>query len=179
MHRKVIIFEGIDHTGKTTAINDFIKYKDVSEVDTVHVEGKDPNTFEYYDVLLDDFVNDNIEYFVMDRAMIGELVYGPIYRNEKRISLKEIKELFEKYKCISFEINIKYVSLDNFEKYIGLLKKRDNIKSDSLVDCNLCKEKWVEQCMFKNIIESLKLLNIKNLKINESEFIPGGYNETV
>lgn len=176
MYKEIKIFEGIDHTGKTTKISNYLKYADVHNVDTVHIEGKDPNTFEYYDEMFNDFKENKISSFIMDRAMIGELVYGPLYRDGSRISLIEIKKLFEKYKDVQFIIYISYVDKENFDKYIELLMERDHLINNP---DELATEKWAEQCMFKNLICAIKAFNLKNVKIHEDEFIPGGKYEAI
>lgn len=177
MLKHVIIFEGIDHTGKSTAIEKLCSSYPIGEYSVTHVEGVDDNTFGFYDEILKECEKFGIVHQIFDRAMIGELVYGPMYREKSRINFEEIKRIFDKYKNVSFTININYVDKENFDDYLNLLIKRDEMY---VVDyLSFKKEKWAEQCLFKVVIFAIKAFKCKNVKIVERKFIPGGKYERV
>lgn len=181
----VHIFEGIDHTGKSTAAKlladtAYSKYDKTTEI--FHVDSKHPNDFKFYDEILDEFHNDNIsDIFIFDRAMIGELVYGPLWRKKSRISLYNIHSLFKRYANMTFIINVNYVDYDNLDKYLTCLIERDKLENTMSPQKakDMIEQAWIEQCMFRNVIDAVKLMDLPNVIINEDKFIPGGKNETI
>lgn len=81
---KIVILEGPDASGKTT----FAKYLSDNHGYVYHHEGvppKNTNLFEYYGCKLNDAKLDRQNH-VFDRQFLGQLIYGPIHRNEAAIS---------------------------------------------------------------------------------------------
>lgn len=180
--KKITIFEGIDHTGKSTAVEmlkGFIYGTENELPKVIHVEGKDANDYDYYNGIIANFATAYDQNLIFDRAMIGELVYGPLYRKKSRINLYEIRSLFKKYENIVFEININYVKHEDLRKYSELLIERDGLMHGLSPQgaIRIAEVRWIEQCMFKNLIDAIKLMDLPNVIINEGEFIPGGKNE--
>lgn len=181
--KKITIFEGIDHTGKSTAVEmlkAFIYGTENEHPKVIHVEGKDANDYDYYNEIIANFATSYDQNLIFDRAMIGELVYGPLYRKKSRINLHEIRSIFKKYENIVFEINIKYVKYEHLFEYASALLFRD-FNKEFVLDLHNINDtagtKWIEQCMFKNLIDAIKLMDLPNVIINEGEFIPGGKDE--
>lgn len=181
----VYIYEGIDHTGKSTAavLQAEGAYRNTGETPEIfHTEGYHENTLEFYDKIIGNFKNySKCNNFIFDRAMIGELVYGPLWRKESRISLYDIRSIFKRHSDIIFIININYVKHDNLGKYLTQLIIRDNLEKTMSPQkaMKIVETAWIEQCMFKSIISAIKMMDLPNVIINEGEFVPGGQIETI
>ncbi|MGL4792456.1 MAG: hypothetical protein ACRC23_01900 [Aeromonas jandaei] len=111
---KIIVVEGTDGTGKSTFAKELAEKYNLMYM---HIDGNHPNTYQSYATMLCDLISDinkegKYSGVVFDRAWYGELVYGPVYRSESRISPHEIQKLeyiistildldFKKYLCVN------------------------------------------------------------------------------
>lgn len=95
----IYVVEGIDRCGKTSFI-DILRSKITNPKILVIHSAKPPKnvdpkswSIEYYDQLISRAIFLSEEGFdvILDRAWLGEMVYGPIYRNTN-ISLNRIEE---------------------------------------------------------------------------------------
>lgn len=171
---EIKILEGIDHTGKTTHIDELKQlYKD-KLIEIIHVTGEHPNTYDWYSQIINYAKYNNIEYLIFDRGMIGELVYGPIYRNKSRLNMDQIIKLFNECNC-HIDIIIRYVNKNDFNEYYDLLSKRDKhgIEDEFTKSKNKVR-KYQEQCIFKHLINEIESYKLPNVNINSLKFIPKG-----
>ena len=113
MH-KLIIFEGLDNTGKTTLIDRFIRilkqlqytYKVIKADNPLKGYNIDELTLEQIQVITDnyykDFINNIAEasmrfnYIILDRSWISEYVYGEIYRKQDPLHIIENNIIYER-----------------------------------------------------------------------------------
>lgn len=158
---KIIIFEGLDCTGKSTSIAELYKKysKEGKKVKIIHVTGKMSNTYEWYLSLYKKAIDDAVEVLIFDRWAIGEFVYGLAYRDKTRISFNEILNLLEinkqfdvdiSYQCIMF----KRVTHEMFDKYYDVLAKRDNEEIENR-EINILAKK-LEQATFISLLTAIR-----------------------
>ena len=113
MH-KLIIFEGLDNTGKTTLIDRFIRilkqlqytYKVIKADNPLKGYNIEELTLEQIQVITDnyykDFINNIAEvsmrfnYIILDRSWISEYVYGEIYRKQDPLHIIENNIIYER-----------------------------------------------------------------------------------
>lgn len=166
MSKKIVIFEGIDCVGKSTRSK--LAYElskhDGDTCSLLHVTGADPNTPDWYRSV---FSNGNYSTQILDRGLIGELVYGPRYRGVSRIELHACAALIRKY---NIKINL-IVALD-YDKYMLLQKHRAETDKEA-VDNALCM--FGDQERFLEIIKQLVPYGIT---VNIEEVIIGLSNES-
>ena len=147
----MIIIEGPDNVGKDTQIKKIQKYfyeKYKEPLVKVHCSYFGINDPE---LALEEYIRiselDLIYSIIANRLHIGELVYGPLYRN---YSDKEIERVLE-FEKIFLKDSILFIFIDNPKNLI----KRDDGQSFSI---NL-EKKQKEIALFKKAYE---LSNIKN-----------------
>ena len=92
-----IIIEGADGTGKSTVSN-YLKEK--YNLEYIHVNGNDPNTFEWYMDLLE---KNNV---IFDRHFIGEMIYPYIFDRKCNLSQEQFDILLKKTKELNYNIII-------------------------------------------------------------------------
>lgn len=81
----IVILEGIDKTGKSTLARKLVK-----ELDGYYVKFSQPNGDPYQEYM--GFLRSAKKHvnYVLDRFCYGELVYGPMYRNESGITVDQL-----------------------------------------------------------------------------------------
>ena len=158
---KIIIFEGLDCTGKSTSIEKLNEQflKEGKSTRTIHVSGKDSNTYEWYLSLYQKAVKDNIDILIFDRWAIGEFVYGLAYRDCTRISFKDIMNLLDVGKILGIDISyqcimFKRVTHEMFDKYYDVLAKRDNEEIENR-EINILAKK-LEQATFISLLTAIR-----------------------
>lgn len=170
MKTNVIIFEGIDHTGKSTRAKETIKQLIAKghNPKLLHIDGDHPNTFEAFDRDVITAITEGHDVIVFDRWAIGELVYGNSYREKSRITLDEIKEFIELYEP---SIYVRYVKNKDFIEYAKMLELRDNevYVDDEYFLKSVYEIKKAEQGHFKTIMDMLKYnkLNTSYFEISD------------
>lgn len=167
---EVIIFEGIDHTGKSTRIQ---KVKEELEagglkVKVVAVDGSHPNTFEAFKNEVERAEEEGFNVIIFDRWAIGEILYGNSYRVTSRISLEEIIQLLDTYEST---IYIRYVKEEDFPEYAKRLEFRDFgvLITDEEHLKNIYDVKRVEQGFFKALVDVINCSHA-GVQINEDYF---------
>lgn len=158
---QVVIYEGVDGTGKSTEIDNLVKSikEDKKSYRLIHVTGEDPNTLEWYHAQLNRALDDELDYLIYDRWAIGEFVYGNSYRDGSRISIDDLSYLIDNIKLFSGNnpvIIMSRVKSNIFEYYFKLLCQRDNITfKDTLLYKSELKIKMIEQGHFLTIADML------------------------
>lgn len=88
----MIIIEGLDGVGKTTLVDFFVKM------------GMKKFHFNYDAYNIDLFtkymrvLNEETSILVLDRSFISEMVYGPVLRNNCKLTIEQYTELLKAYK---------------------------------------------------------------------------------
>lgn len=124
----MLIIEGIDGVGKTT----LVEYLQSYGMKKYHFDydSKNMDLFsKYMKVLLEDDSE-----LVLDRSFISEMVYGPVIRNQCKLSLEDYTKLLIAYK--NAEAKIIYLTAPRDV----LLKRRNDEKSDYEVITNYYEE---------------------------------------
>lgn len=88
----MIIIEGLDGVGKTTLVDFFVKMgmkKFHFNYDAYNID-----LFTKYMRLL----NEETSILVLDRSFISEMVYGPVLRNNCKLTIEQYTELLKAYK---------------------------------------------------------------------------------
>ena len=125
---KIIIFEGLDNTGKSTQINNIMNRIEKQSFHTIHYSAiKGNNIWErsvrlytYMFKLFNLCIRKNINLLV-DRAHLGEFVYGPIYRKYKGDYVFNLEKKYIKNKFLN---NIYLIVL--IDNPSNLIKREDN-----------------------------------------------------
>lgn len=174
---QLIIFEGMDNTGKSTIINRLCNILEQQDyrVTVIHMNkppeniktNEDRNTFQHeeYLRLLDKLlsIKTNYDYIILDRSWISEYVYAPIYRyrNVDEIVKDNIyieSKLITAYKFDN--INIVYLYANSLK---FLMNNEDNkslayIMSDGS-NYKINSYMKQEQDRFDDAIQNITLLN--------------------
>ena len=123
-----IIIEGVDGSGKSTLVS---KLRQRYKLDSLHVTGKDPNTFEFYKSLM--LKSD----LVTDRDFIGEMIWPEIFNRKGNLNLRK----FEKLVSLSKEVDAKIIvltapieTLINRIKDRGIEEKKETLDNLEKVD---------------------------------------------
>ena len=88
----MIVIEGLDGVGKTTLVDYFVNM------------GMRKYHFDYDEKNMDLFtkymkvLNEKTDILVFDRSFISEMVYGPVLRNNCKLSLEQYTKLLQEYK---------------------------------------------------------------------------------
>ncbi len=112
---KVIIFEGIDCTGKSTASKELVKkLLDANprvKVMYYHMTGEDPQSVYAMQHFFGRMHKFKVDYLIFDRSMIGEMFYGPKYRGASSITLGETYRILKEF---DHEIHFKKIPDDKW-----------------------------------------------------------------
>lgn len=170
---KVIIIEGTDNTGKNTLIQGLCElYNHVMLIHCTTPPKKYTNTqkamyqdasfYSYANKLCSHFYDDVADIVIFNRAWYGEYVYGTLYRNRTKESVKNMLDTIETSLNEVNSLDVYYVQLvcDSTE----LLKKNDDGKSISNRIDNIIHETDLFVEAFSN--SSLKKLLVK---VNEDD----------
>lgn len=114
----MLIIEGIDGVGKTT----LVEYLQTFGMKKFHFD-YDYNNMDLLSKYMKLLSIDN-EQLVLDRSFISEMVYGPVMRNNCKLSIDDYTKLLVAYKNSGCKII--YLTAPKEE----LLKRRNNDKSD-------------------------------------------------
>lgn len=180
---KLLIIEGTDCVGKSTIIQQLVKYYDEYNITIRHFgrpKGNNVNLFQYNAFLnevkiVNDIYNNDINFhrhykniIIWNRSHIGEYVYGQLYRNvSEENALKLIDIINNKLNNIDTfnndNIDIKVIYL--YASSELLAKKEDG---ESISKKKEDKEK--ELLLFNNIIDKINYNKIKIDVSNNNEF---------
>ena len=116
----MIIIEGIDGTGKST-VSSYLR--DMGYV-IHHLQKKEKNEEGFINLLKQD--NDH---FVLDRAFMTEVVYGPVLRNGSRINNEQLNSLIDLYSSKK----VKIIYLKALKKDLLLRRKDDKEDYEMLI----------------------------------------------
>lgn len=119
----MIVIEGLDGVGKTTLVDYFVnmgmrKYH-------FDYDAKNIDLFTKYMKVL----NDETDTLVFDRSFISEMVYGPILRDNCKLSLDQYTSLLQEYK--KHGTVIIYLTCP---KDILLSRRVDDLKDYEIID---------------------------------------------
>ena len=116
----MIIIEGIDGTGKST-VSSYLR--DMGYV-IHHLQFSEKNEEGFINLLKQD--NDH---FVLDRAFMTEVVYGPVLRNGSRINNEQLNSLIDLYSSKK----VKIIYLKALKKDLLLRRKDDKEDYEMLI----------------------------------------------
>ena len=88
----MIVIEGLDGVGKTTLVDYFVKMG----MKKCHFNYDSQNMDLYTKYML--VLNGDTDNLVLDRSFISEMVYGPVLRNNCKLTIEQYTELLKKYK---------------------------------------------------------------------------------
>jgi len=170
---KLVIFEGIDRTGKNTQINNLInKY---SNVNIRHWRAPDSKSHinsqyaqklkfhqEFNNYLIEKRLN-NSDLLIWNRSHVGEYCYGSLYRNTKSDWIFDLEKIYKFY-----EDNNVY--LINFYADPEFILYKDDGKS--LGRTLELKQKEIN--LFQEAVDLSHIINKINIKVNNKndDFIP-------
>lgn len=153
-----IICEGPDNVGKSTLIQNLKNYYNNYTLHTLHysnVKSQDPITyskklyFEMFNMMVDITKFDNTG-IICDRSHIGEMVYGPIYRNYSGEHVLTIEKKFKRFKDV-WDNLILVTLIDKPER---LIEREDGLSFST--DINM------KRTEISNFIEATTKSNIKH-----------------
>lgn len=103
MKAQIVILEGADGTGKTTAVlegRDFLRARGEDDPRMIHNDASDHklegSLYRHYLAQLLDaiaFRNHADITTYIDRSFLSEHIYGPLYRGKSRISARQVRRL--------------------------------------------------------------------------------------
>lgn len=115
----IIVLEGADGTGKTTAAG---KLKRILNADVLHFGPPERHPLYEYEIALQNITRNT----VIDRLHWGELVYGPIYRGESKLS-------FAGKLHIDMMLAARGATIFHFDQSLDVVKMRVAERGDNYV----------------------------------------------
>jgi len=177
---KVIIFDGLDNTGKSTQIkllSDYMTYlgkkvcvkhfsmppADMSNADKAEYQN---NAYKEYAKELMTYNKENVyDYVFIDRCWYSEYVYGQLYRERDELDLLMNMYCIEESLIVDLGINNIFLFMFSANKADFLVKNEDGY---SISKGNINKIKK-EMKIFNNIISLSKLYHIYNVCIDNGK----------
>ena len=161
-----IIFEGIDNVGKTTQIQKIQKYlydKPIHKLHYSNFKDLNKNILDYskqvYNQMVDLLNNDKYN-LILDRAHLGEYVYGKKYRNYTDEECEYVFELEKKIKC-----DVRLIVL--IDSSNGSLLRDDGLSLSIKKIDRLEEIERFKIAFKKSNIKNKILIDIKNKSIND------------
>lgn len=173
---KIIIFEGLDNTGKTTTIKGIQTHLETNgkTVEVLHCEKPEGDTFEkqatyqnnYFVKIAQDLINHkknkDVDVVILDRAWYGEYVYGQLYREHDPFDIQVNIKMIESSLNYYFEqtdISFIFLDVDNIDFVIS--------HDDGLSISDASKEKIEkEQKLFNEIFNDSDIKRKKRIVVN-------------
>jgi len=168
----VIIFDGLDRTGKSTQIKLLMKYLIDDPTYVIHFTNipgiSSQQSKNYSKMLYNDmfkFIEDNSKIYkrniIFDRSHIGEYVYAPMYRNYIGSFIYNIEKKYENTPI--FKDIFLFVCVDEAE---NLLRREDghSLSSNSSI-LKVHEIKMFESAFNLSLIKNKLLININNKSI--------------
>ena len=126
MNENIIIFEGIDGSGKSTLIDQFIREN--PEYKVFHCTRNTKNTFKFFRNFYSKIIVEN-DHYVFDRSHIGQFIYQN--SDERRInnwmSLRDLCDLEEFINSHRENFSINWVQCDLNTCYYNCLQDSDDM----------------------------------------------------
>lgn len=113
MTKQLIIVDGPDNTGKDTAIADILtQFPNAAVRQFVGTDKMGVEALKYQTGLYKDFIASlssptSPEVIICNRCWVGEMVYGPLYRNEDYVACATM--VFDMFDNIPTDIRVKYI----------------------------------------------------------------------
>ena len=125
MERKIVVI-GMDNTGKTTLVNDM---KKILNVESIKSPGPNYTKEEMYEKIINDLSEDKL--VILERfAIIEEIIYGGILRNNPKFDFKDLMQIEEKYHPIFIYCRPKKKDVFNFgdrEQMEGVIERSEKL----------------------------------------------------
>lgn len=115
MTKQLIIVDGPDNTGKDTAIVDILtQFPNAVVRQFVGTDKYGEDALKHQTALYKDFIaslssSTSPEVIICNRCWVGEMVYGPLYRNEDYVACATM--VFDMFDNIPTDISVKYIYL--------------------------------------------------------------------
>ena len=164
-----LIMEGLDNVGKTSQIKALHKYFLNDKIfQTLHYSGIPEISLEecvnystslytdMFEMMMDSRGKRN---FIFDRAHLGELVYGPMYRNYTGDYVLDIEKQYSEVLKDELHMVVLYDDPEN------LLKRDDGLSISNRLEDITKEVDLFKQAFCKSAIHNKMLLNTHNLTI--------------
>lgn len=115
MTKQLIIIDGPDNTGKDSAIAKILEHIPNATVQRfVGTKKQGDDALQYQTSIYKNFIGSlsspiSPEVIILNRCWVGEMVYGPLYRNEDYVACTNM--VFDMFDSIPTEIDVKYIYL--------------------------------------------------------------------
>ena len=115
MTKQLIIIDGPDNTGKDSAITKILEYIPNATVQRfVGTKKQGVDALKYQTRLYKNFIDslsspNSPEVIICNRSWVGEMVYGPLYRQEDYTDCANM--VFDMFNSIPTDIDVKYIYL--------------------------------------------------------------------
>lgn len=115
MTKQLIIIDGPDNTGKDSAITKILEYIPNAVVQRfVGTKKQAEEALKYQTDIYKNFIGllsspSSPEVIILNRCWVGEMVYGPLYRNEDYTDCANM--VFDMFNSIPTDIDVKYIYL--------------------------------------------------------------------
>lgn len=166
----IVLFEGLDNTGKDTQINNLKSYLKNNQFHMFHYSAVKGLTAEecieyskkLYDEMFElcEYAIQNDKNFIFNRAHLGEMVYGKIYRNYEGDYIYDIeknhKNILDKIYLIVFVDEPK-----------GCIDRDDGLSFSTDINFKTYEKERFELAYTKSNIQNKILININKKDKNE------------
>lgn len=162
-----IIIEGPDNVGKSTLIQNIKNHFNYFTFHTLHYSAIKHNSnvesIQYSKKLYEELFNIMIlnnnpnSGIICDRAHLGEMVYGPIYRNYSGDYVLDIEK-----NNITEELQDSLVLVTCYDEPENLINRDDGLSFSTNINTKRDEINRFKDAHFKSIIKRKILLNIKN-----------------
>lgn len=115
MTKQLIIIDGPDNTGKDSAIAKILEHFPNAAVQRfVGTKKQGDDALQYQTNIYKNFIGslsspNSPEVIILNRCWVGEMVYGPLYRQENYVDCTNM--VFDMFDSIPPEIDVKYIYL--------------------------------------------------------------------
>lgn len=135
--KKITIIEGTDAVGKTTLVSKLREqHEKINGENTCHIVHEDGNTdYDFFATLKRTQDAD-----ILDRSLIGELVWSVVFNREPRLSFGQVKAILNILKNQGFELNIILKTTDVENIYATLVERNETIAYDPIEVYELFRE---------------------------------------
>lgn len=115
MTKQLIIIDGPDNTGKDSAIAKVLEHIPNATVQRfVGTKKQGDDALQYQTSIYKNFIDSlssptSPEVIILNRCWVGEMVYGPLYRQEDYVACTNM--VFDMFDSIPHDIDVKYIYL--------------------------------------------------------------------
>ena len=127
MTKQLIIIDGPDNTGKDSAIAKILEYIPNAAVQRfVGTNKQGDDALQYQTSIYKNFIGSlsspvSPEVIILNRCWVGEMVYGPLYRQENYTDCANM--VFDMFDSIPHDIDVKYIYLT---AHVNFLVRNDD-----------------------------------------------------